>query len=163
MPHTDVPFRIGLGYDSHRLGSGGPLRLAGINVPADVHAIGHSDADVVLHALTDALLGALAQPDIGRLFPDTASENKDRDSQDFLSEARSRVVQSGYHIANLDVVILAQKPKLSDYMETMRGQLADSLSLQLDQVGIKAKTGEKVDAIGRGEAIASRVVIMLYR
>lgn len=163
MQLTNVPFRIGLGYDSHRLGSGGPLRLAGTDIPADVHAIGHSDADVVLHALTDAILGAIAQPDIGRLFPDTARENKNRDSQDFLSEALSRLAETGYRIANVDSVILAQKPKLADHMETMRERMSDSLSLQIDQVGIKAKTGEKVDAIGRGEAIASRVVVMLYR
>lgn len=157
--------RVGLGYDSHRLGPGGPLRIGGINIgdsPADdVHAIGHSDADVLLHALTDALLGAIAQGDIGRLFPNDDESNRDRDSQDFVLAAIEKVNQSGYSIGNLDAVILAERPKMAPHIDSMRERIAAMVGCRVDCVGLKAKTGEGVDAVGRGEAIAARVVVML--
>lgn len=155
------PFRIGLGYDSHRLGNGGPLRIAATDLDADVHAIGHSDADVLLHALTDACLGAIGAPDIGRLFPDNADENRDRDSREFLAEAVHRVRHAGYQILNIDAVILAEQPKMSPHMDEMRQTLADLLDVAVDQVGLKAKTGELVGPIGTGAAIAARVAVML--
>ncbi|WDQ15143.1 2-C-methyl-D-erythritol 2,4-cyclodiphosphate synthase [Rhodopirellula sp. P2] len=158
-----LAFRIGLGYDSHRLGEGGPLRIGGVEIPGDFHAIGHSDADVLLHAVTDALMGAIAGPDIGRLFPDDAEVNRDRDSRDFVVEALRRVQQAGYEINNLDAVILAQKPKMAPHIDTMRESLAEMLQTSVEQVGLKAKTGEGVDAVGRSEAIAARVVVMLHR
>ncbi|SMP42056.1 2-C-methyl-D-erythritol 2,4-cyclodiphosphate synthase [Neorhodopirellula lusitana] len=170
-------FRIGLGYDSHRLGPGGPLRIGGIDIaggdagdretndPAGVgvHAIGHSDADVLLHAITDALLGAIAQGDIGRLFPNDQAVNHDRDSADFVNKAMELVAAAGYQINNLDAVILAERPKMAPHIDAMRARISQLLSCQLDCVGLKAKTGEGVDAVGRGEAIAARVVVMLTK
>jgi 2-C-methyl-D-erythritol 2,4-cyclodiphosphate synthase len=158
-----LAFRIGLGYDSHRLGQGGPLRIGGVDVPGEFHAIGHSDADVLLHAVTDALLGAIAGPDIGRLFPDDAEENRDRDSRDFVLEAFRQVQTAGYAINNLDAVILAQRPKMAPHIDSMRHTVAEMLQTSIEQVGLKAKTGEGVDAVGRSEAIAARVTVMLQR
>ncbi len=106
-----TPLRIGLGYDSHPLGNGGPLRLGGLDLESEVHTIGHSDADVLLHAITDALLGAVAEPDIGRLFPNNDPDNKDRDSRDFVHEAIHRVRHHGMEVVNLDCVILAERPR----------------------------------------------------
>jgi 2-C-methyl-D-erythritol 2,4-cyclodiphosphate synthase len=161
------PIRIGLGYDSHRLGRGGPLRIGGIDIgdasPEHFHAIGHSDADVLLHALTDALLGAIAAEDIGRLFPDNAPENHNRDSSDFVAAALAKVRQAGYGIGNLDAVILAQAPKMAPHIDAMRTKIASLLGISVDLVGLKAKTGEGVDAVGRSEAIAARVVVLLVR
>ncbi len=167
MPSSPPPIRIGLGYDSHRLGRGGPLRIGGIDIGDEslehFHAIGHSDADVLLHALTDALLGAIAAEDIGRLFPDDAAENHNRDSSEFVAAAFAKVQQAGYGIGNLDAVILAQAPKMAPHIDAMRGKIANMLGLSVDLVGLKAKTGEGVDAVGRSEAIAARVVVLLVR
>ncbi len=164
---STLPFRIGLGYDSHRLGRGGPLRIGGIDIggnsPEHFHAIGHSDADVLLHALTDALLGAIASADIGRLFPDDAEVNRDRDSAEFVSAALGMVRASGYEIGNLDAVILAQQPKMAPHIDVIRERVAGLVGCPVDAVGLKAKTGEGVDAVGRSEAIAARVVVMLLR
>lgn len=155
--------RVGLGYDSHRLGAGGPLRIGGMNIDGDFHAIGHSDADVLWHAVTDAILGAIAGPDIGRLFPDDAAENAGRDSGDFVREATRRMTDAGYELLNLDAVILAQKPKMAPHIDAMRAILAGVLACDVDQIGLKAKTGEGVDAVGRSEAIAARVVVLVQR
>ncbi|MEM6688016.1 MAG: 2-C-methyl-D-erythritol 2,4-cyclodiphosphate synthase [Planctomycetota bacterium] len=157
------PFRIGLGYDSHRLGNGGPLVIGGMEIPAEVHAIGHSDADVVLHALTDAILGSVAKEDIGRLFPDDADENRDRDSRDFVAEAMRILNQSEYQIANVDAVILAERPKMAPHIDEMRKVISELLEIEIDQVSLKAKTGEGVGEIGSGVAIAARVVTLVYR
>lgn len=157
--------RIGLGYDSHRLGAGGPLRIGGIDIdePSSegVHAIGHSDADVLLHALTDALLGAIAAGDIGRLFPNDAEVNRNRDSADFVAAAMAKVKAAQFTIGNIDAVILAERPKMAPHIDSMRQRLAEMLGCSVDRVGLKAKTGEGVDSVGRGEAIASRVVVLL--
>jgi len=156
-------FRAGLGFDTHRLGNGGPIRIGGIDIPADVHAIGHSDADVLLHALTDALLGSIAEPDIGRLFPDDAAENRSRDSADFVVEAVRRLRASGYEIGNLDCVISAQQPKFSPYIDQMRARIAEILDVAVADVGVKAKTGEGVGPVGHAEAIEARCVVLVYR
>ena len=156
-------FRVGLGYDSHRLGNGGPLRVGGVDVPSEVHSIGHSDADVLLHAITDALLGAIAEKDIGRLFPDTAEENRDRESADFLAEAVRRVHAAGMEVGNLDCVILAESPKMAPHVDLMRRTIADLLDIEMTQVSVKAKTGEGVGEIGGGLSIAARVVVLIYR
>lgn len=169
MTFTRPPFRIGLGYDSHRLGPGGPLRIGGIDIndhSADspdggVHAIGHSDADVLLHALTDALLGAIAQGDIGRLFPNDDERNRDRDSEDFVVAAFEKVTEAGYAIGNIDAVILAERPKMAPHIDTMRQRIAAMVGCDASQVGLKAKTGEGVDAVGRSEAIAARAVVIV--
>jgi 2-C-methyl-D-erythritol 2,4-cyclodiphosphate synthase len=153
--------RVGIGHDTHRLGQGGPLRLGGVEIPHDRHLIGHSDADVLLHAITDALLGAAALGDIGELFPDTDPTNRGRDSADMLQLAYLRVQQSGFQIVNLDCVVLAQKPKFLPYREAIRQRISEILSLQPSQIGLKAKTGEQVGIVGREEAIVAQCVVLL--
>ncbi len=155
--------RIGLGHDTHRLGDDGPLRLGGVTVPHDKHAIGHSDADVLLHAVTDALLGALALPDIGELFPNTDPENRGRDSAHFLHAAVEQIRSAGYQVVNLDCIIFAQRPKLSSHKAAIRQRLAELLDVPAAAVGLKAKTGEEVDAVGREEAISAQCVVLLAR
>ena len=163
MTPTIPPIRIGLGYDSHRLGNGGPLRIGGVDIPADIHAIGHSDADVLLHAITDALLGAIAGADIGRLFPDTAAENRDRDSADFIAEALRQVHHEGMDILNIDCVVLAERPKLAPHIDAIRQRLSLLLDVPTDRIGVKAKTGEGIGDIGSAAAIAARAVVLLYK
>lgn len=158
-----VPYRVGLGFDTHRLGNGGPIRVGGIDVPADVHAIGHSDADVLLHAITDALLGCIAEPDIGRLFSDQDALNRGRDSSDFLHEAVRRVRATGHEIGNLDCVILAEQPKFAAHIDRMRARIAELIDIPAGHIGLKAKTGEGVGAIGHTEAIGARCVVLVYR
>ena len=153
--------RIGIGEDSHRLAPGGPLLLGGVTIPHDKHLVGHSDADAVLHAVTDALLGAAALGDIGELFPDTDEANRGRDSAEMLQKAYRAVQEAGYRVVNLDVVIHAQRPKLTPFKLVIRERLADLLNLSVTQVGLKAKTGEGVDAVGREEAIAVRCVALV--
>ena len=162
-PSSQPPFRVGLGYDSHRLGNGGPLRIGGIDIETDLHAIGHSDADVLLHALTDALLGSVAESDIGRLFPDDSAANKDRDSRDFVHEAIRRVRHHGMDVANLDCVILAQRPKMSPHIDVIRTIIAEMLDIAPDQVSVKAKTGEGIGQIGNSAAIAARVIVLVTK
>ncbi len=153
--------RIGLGFDTHRLETGGKLKIGGIWIDCGSHAVGHSDADVLMHALTDAILGALSEPDIGRLFPDNAERNKNRDSADFLGEAIRRLNSQKMAIVNIDCVVLAEKPKMAPHIDQMKKELATQMGITPQQLGIKAKTGEKVDAVGRGEAISARVVVLL--
>ncbi len=152
---------MGIGHDTHRLAGGGPLRLGGIEIAHDQHLVGHSDADVLLHALTDALLGAAGLPDIGELFPDTAAVNRGRDSAEILAEALSRVHEAGYRPANVDCIVLAQEPKLSPYKAAIRGRIAELVQLDPQAVGIKAKTGEEVGPVGRREAIEAQCVVLL--
>ncbi|MEM9588575.1 MAG: 2-C-methyl-D-erythritol 2,4-cyclodiphosphate synthase [Planctomycetota bacterium] len=156
-----VSFRIGLGYDSHRLGNGGPLRVGGMDLESDVHSIGHSDADVLLHAITDAVLGSVAEPDIGRLFSNQDSDNRDRDSRDFLAEAMRRLALHRMQIVNLDAVILAEQPKMAPHVDQMRTNIAQMLHTPVEHIGLKAKSGEGVDAVGHGEAIAARAVVLV--
>jgi 2-C-methyl-D-erythritol 2,4-cyclodiphosphate synthase len=153
--------RVGIGHDTHRLAAGGPLRLGGIDIPHDKHAVGHSDADVLLHAITDALLGAAALGDIGELFPDTDPANKNRDSADMLRQAAARVAAAGFEIENLDCIVFAERPKLGPHKRAIQGRIAEILSLQPTQVGVKAKTGESIGEIGREEAIAAQCVALL--
>lgn len=157
------PIRIGLGYDTHRLVDGGPLRLGGIDIAFDKHLYGHSDADVLLHAITDALLGATKQGDIGRLFPDDAEENRGRDSEDFLRAAIDRVRNAGYQLINLDCVVLAQRPKLAPHIDAVERRIAEILDVAVDCVGVKAKTGEKVGPVGREEAMCARCVALVVK
>jgi 2-C-methyl-D-erythritol 2,4-cyclodiphosphate synthase len=153
--------RVGIGHDTHRLAPGGPLRLGGIDVPHDRHAVGHSDADVLLHAITDALLGAAALGDIGEMFPDTDERNRGRNSADMLQRAAERVQAAGYAIHNLDCIVMLQRPKLVTYRDAIRGRIAEILGLASDQVGMKAKTGEGVGAVGREELIMAQCVALL--
>ncbi len=156
-------FRVGIGHDTHRLAGGGPLRLGGIEIAHDQHLVGHSDADVLLHALTDALLGAAGLPDIGELFPDTAAENRGRDSAEMLAAALQRVHQAGYRPANVDCIVLAEEPKLSPHKEAIRHRIAALMRLEPGAVGMKAKTGEKVGPVGRQEAIDAMCVVLLAK
>jgi 2-C-methyl-D-erythritol 2,4-cyclodiphosphate synthase len=156
-----MPFRIGSGHDSHRLVEGRPLILGGVRIEHPRGLDGHSDADVLLHALTDALLGALALGDIGDLFPDTDPRNKDADSAVFLRAAVERVHAAGWTIANIDATLFAQEPKLGPLKQTIRASLAALIGLSLEAVSIKAKTGERVGHIGRGEAIGCHVVVLI--
>ena len=153
--------RIGLGEDTHRLTDGGPLRLGGVDIPHDQQTVGHSDADVLLHAVTDALLGAAGLPDIGQMFPNTAEENRGRDSAEMLRLAHEKVTQTGYHVINLDCVVAAQQPKLSPHKEKIEQRIAEILSLTADQINVKAKTGEGVGPVGEQRAIEARCVVLI--
>lgn len=130
-------------------------------MPHDRQLIGHSDADVLLHAVTDALLGAAALPDIGQLFPNTDEDNRNRDSAEMLSEVAAKVADAGYRVVNLDCVVAAERPKLADYKDAIRHRIAGLLGISPHQVGLKAKTGEGVGPVGREEAIEARCVVLL--
>ena len=153
--------RVGIGHDTHRLGQGGPLRLGGIDIPHDRHLIGHSDADVLLHAITDALLGAAALGDIGELFPDTAPENRGRDSAEMLRQAYDEVRRADYQIVNLDCIVFAERPKLSPFKEAIRQRIAKILEIDSHQVSLKAKTGEGVGEVGRDETMMAQCVVLV--
>ena len=155
--------RIGIGHDTHRLGPGGPLKIGGVTLEYDRHLIGHSDADVLLHAVTDALLGALAAGDIGDLFPDTDPRHQGQDSAEFLLEAKRRVQAAGYEVVNLDCIVFAQRPKLVPYKRPIRQRLAELLGISLDCVSVKAKTGEQVGPVGREEAIMAECIVLLAK
>lgn len=153
--------RIGIGHDTHRIATGGPLVLGGLSVDHDRHAVGHSDADVLLHAITDALLGAASLGDIGEMFPDTDPANKGRDSGEMLQAAVAQVRNAGFCIVNLDCIIFAQRPKLSPYKMAIRDRIGELLDIKPELVGVKAKTGESVGPIGREEAISAQCVVLL--
>lgn len=155
--------RVGLGDDTHRLGQGGPLRLGGIDLESDVHAIGHSDADVLLHAIVDALLGAAHLGDIGRLFPDTKEENRGRNSAEFVHEAVRLIHAAGWQVVNVDCVIQAERPKIGPVADAISARVGELLQIPADRVSVKGKTGEGVGPIGRREAIAARVVALICR
>ena len=159
----DLPlaWRIGTGYDLHRLVVGRPLILGGVRVPSPFGALGHSDADVVCHAATDAILGAAALGDIGRHFPDTDPAWKDASSIDLLRRAAAIVAEAGFAIVNLDVVVVLERPKIAPFLDRIRAGVAAALGVAVDRVSVKGKTNEGVDAIGRGEAIAAHAVAML--
>ena len=158
---TPIPYRIGHGYDLHRLQTGGRLMLAGIEAAQGLSPVAHSDGDVVLHALVDALLGAMGMGDIGELFPNTDPKWKDAPSRVFVEEVMKRVSGSGYRVLNCDVTILAERPKLKALKSSMRENVAKLLNVEPGQVNVKAGTNEGVDAIGRGEAIAAHGVVLL--
>lgn len=153
--------RVGIGHDTHRLAPGGPLRLGGLDVPHEYGMVGHSDADVLLHAITDALLGAAALGDIGELFPDTDPANRGRDSADMLKRALDRVTAAGFRLVNLDTIVFAERPKLSAYKTAIRERIAALVELPLESVGFKAKTGERVGPVGREEAVMAEAVVLL--
>ena len=154
-------YRIGIGHDTHRLEPGDGLWLGGLKIPHSQSAIGHSDADVLLHAMTDAIRGAAALGDIGELFPDDDPENKDRASSSMLAIASDHVRNAGWNIVNMDCVIFAQKPKILPHRENIRRHVADLLALDINQVWIKAKTGEAVGPIGEEHAIAAECIVLL--
>jgi len=156
-------FRIGFGTDIHRLVAGRPLVIGGVGILSDLGADGHSDADVLMHAATDALLGALALGDIGKHFPNTDKRWRNAESSEFLLYAHGMIKQRGYVVANLDSVIDLELPKLRPHIEQMRRNIATVLDTELDQVSVKAKTGEAVDAVGERRAVRAEVVVLIRR
>jgi 2-C-methyl-D-erythritol 2,4-cyclodiphosphate synthase len=155
--------RIGSGHDTHRLGDGRPLVLGGVRVEHPRGLVGHSDADVVLHAVTDALLGAAGLGDIGDAYPDTDPAYRDADSRRFVAETLGRLNRLGYRVVNLDVTVFAQEPKLGPVKAAIRASLAALLGVPEADVNVKAKTGEKVGAIGRSEAIGCHAVVLIEK
>lgn len=156
-----MSFRIGQGYDLHRLVEGRPLILGGITIDYSKGLLGHSDADALLHAITDALFGAAALGDIGRHFPDTDPAFKGADSRVLLREAVKLVREAGWEIVNVDATIVAQAPKLAPYMPQIQQSVADCLGVAMTQVNVKAKTKEKCDAVGEGLAIETQAIALL--
>ncbi len=162
-----LPYRIGHGYDLHRLEYSGeavnpkPFILGGVGIEFNRSPVAHSDGDTLLHAITDALLGAIGAPDIGQLFPDDDPRHASKDSRVFLVEAARRVREAGYTIGNLDATVICEAPKISPYKDLMRTNIAAGLDIAEDQINIKGKTHEGVDAIGQGDAIEVHCVVML--
>jgi len=155
--------RIGIGHDTHRLQAGGELILGGVSVPHTHSLVGHSDADVLLHAITDAILGAASLGDIGELFPNTSDENKHRDSADMLAIAAEQVRAAGFAIINIYCILFAELPKLSPFKRTIAARIAEVLSVEESRIGVKAKTGEKVGPVGRQEAMQAQAVALLVQ
>ena len=155
--------RVGSGHDTHRLADGRPLVLGGVRVEHPRGPVGHSDADVVLHAVTDALLGAAGLGDIGELFPDTDPQYEGADSAAFVREARRRLARDHWRVVNLDVTVFAQAPKLGPVKAAVRANLAALLGVAEEAVSVKAKTGEGVGHIGRGEAIGCHAVVLIEK
>lgn len=156
-------YRVGLGHDTHRLVEGRPLILAGIPIEHSVGLLGHSDADIVLHCVADALLGATGLGDIGEHFPDTAPECKDLDSAVLLSSVWKKVSELGWRVVNADIIIHAQAPKLLSYKPAMKLRIADLLGVEPARINLKAKTGEKVGPVGRMEAMQAEAVVLIER
>lgn len=155
--------RIGQGFDVHQLVEGRPLILGGITIPYEKGLLGHSDADVLLHTIADAALGAIGEGDIGKHFPDTDMEFKDADSAKLLTHVWNLVKEQGYELGNIDCTIIAQKPKMAPHIETMRARIAQLLEADVSQVNVKATTTEQLGFTGRGEGIASQAVILLQK
>jgi len=153
--------RIGIGYDVHRLVEGRPLVLGGVSVPYERGLLGHSDADVLVHAIMDAMLGALALGDIGKHFPDTEAAYKDISSLKLLERVKTLCLGKGYNIANIDAVIIAERPKLAPYIQAMREKIADVLAVSTNLVSVKATTTEGLGFCGSGEGVAAQAVILL--
>lgn len=154
-------FRIGTGHDTHRLVAGRPLILGGVLVESDRGADGHSDGDALAHALCDAILGALCEGDIGVHFPDNDPQWKDADSLQLLARVSWLARERGYQLVNADATVLLERPKLREYIAAMREAIAGTLQVNIDCVSVKAKTGEGLDAVGRGEAVTVQAVVLL--
>lgn len=159
----EPPFATGLGYDVHRFAPGRPLVLGGVEIPSELGLDGHSDADVLLHALCDALLGAAGLADIGCFFPNTEEKWKDVSSRVLLREVASRIDKEGWRIGNVDMVVVAEKPKIMKYVEEMKRRIGEDLGLDPRRIGIKATTNEQMGFVGRGEGIAAMATAMLFR
>lgn len=155
------PFRVGLGYDVHQLAEGRKLILGGVEIEHTRGLLGHSDADVLVHAIMDAMLGALALGDIGKWFPDTDEKYKGADSMTLLSEVGAMIAEKGYAVGNIDSIIVAQAPKCAPHIDAMRQNIAETLGLELDQVSVKATTEEKLGFTGRKEGIAAKAIALL--
>lgn len=156
-------FRIGQGFDVHQLTEGRPLIIGGIEIPYEKGLMGHSDADVLLHTITDACLGAIGEGDIGRHFPDTDPAFKDADSAKLLEHIWKMIKDKGYELVNADCTIIAQKPKMAPYIEQMKIRIAELLECSPEQINVKATTTEQLGFTGRGEGIASQAVVLLQK
>lgn len=156
-------FRSGIGFDVHRLVEGRKCIIGGVDIPHDKGLLGHSDADVLLHAISDALLGAAGLGDIGTFFPDTDEAFKDADSLVLLIRVGEEVAKAGYQIANIDSVVVCEQPKINPHREAMKQNIANALKVELSQVGVKASTSEKIGFVGRMEGISAQAVASIYR
>lgn len=163
MSAVAPPFRIGQGWDVHALVQGRPLIIGGVTIPHRVGLLGHSDADVLLHAIIDALFGAAGLGDIGRHFPDTDARFRGADSSALLAEAAARVRGSGYEIGNVDATVIAQAPKLAPHIPAMVQRIAEVLGLAPAQVNVKAKTAEKLGPVGQGLSIEAQAAVLLFK
>ena len=161
--NAPINFRIGEGWDVHALVPGRPLVIGGVTIPHPVGLLGHSDADVLLHAITDALLGAAALGDIGAHFPDTDPVFRGADSLRLLAEAVRRVRQEGWQVGNIDCTVVAQAPRMAPYREAMRDAIARALGIEPGQVNVKAKTAEKLGPVGQGQSIEAHAISLIYR
>ncbi|MDT2048705.1 2-C-methyl-D-erythritol 2,4-cyclodiphosphate synthase [Priestia aryabhattai] len=155
--------RVGQGFDVHQFATGRPLIIGGIEIPYERGLLGHSDADVLLHTIADALLGAVAQGDIGKHFPDTDPEFKDADSAKLLQHVWKLVKEEGYALSNVDCTIIAQKPKMAPYIQPIRERIAELLEAEVSQINVKATTTEKLGFTGREEGIASQAAVLVYQ
>lgn len=158
-----IPYRVGIGYDIHRLEEGRELIIGGIKIPYEKGLYGHSDADVLIHAIIDALLGAATLPDIGTIFPDTDEQYKGANSTVLLKKVREMVLSKGYSIGNIDSNIIAQAPKMMPYIPEMKKRLSKVLDINVENISVKAKTNEKMDAVGEKKAIEANAVVILYK
>lgn len=156
-------FRIGQGFDVHQLTEGRPLIIGGITIPYEKGLLGHSDADVLLHTISDACLGAIGEGDIGKHFPDTDPNFKDADSAKLMEQVWQLVKDRGYELVNADCIIIAQKPKMAPYIQPMKERIAELLNASPEQINVKATTTEKLGFTGRGEGIASQAVVLLKK
>jgi 2-C-methyl-D-erythritol 2,4-cyclodiphosphate synthase len=160
---VELPFRIGQGWDTHRIEAGRPLILGGVTIPCEFGLFGHSDADVLSHAITDAILGALALGDIGMHFPDTAPEWKGADSIQFLLHAQKLAADRGYELGNVDATVILERPKLKDFRLPIRKSLAQALKMDESALSLKFKTAEKVGPVGEGLSCEAQAVVLLCR
>lgn len=160
---SQAPFRVGQGWDTHRIESGRRLILGGVDVPCEFGLAGHSDADVLFHSVTDAILGALGLGDIGMHFPDNASEWRDANSLQFLQHAVALAAERGYRVGNVDSTIILERPKLKDYRSAIRESLAAALGTNAETVSVKFKTAEKVGPVGEGRSCEAQAVVLLIR
>ena len=158
---ASITARTGIGYDSHRFAAGGPMILGGVRVPSEVKLVGHSDGDAISHAVTDAVLGAAAAGDIGEMFADTEEANRGRDSIEMLRAAVARVRARGWRVGNVDVTVIAERPKIGPHREAMRAALAAALGVGIEDVSVKGKTNERMGFVGREEGLACIAVATL--
>ena len=158
---TELPFRIGLGYDVHRLARGESLILGGVPISSDVGTVAHSDGDVLLHAICDALLGALALGDIGEHFPDTDEQYRGVSSLDLLRRCLGLVDEHGWRPGNLDATLMLERPKILPHRESIRRSIAETMNLPLDHISLKATTGEGIGFVGRGSGVEAQAVVLL--
>lgn len=163
MEEGNTLIRIGQGFDIHQLQEGRKLIIGGIDIPHEKGLLGHSDADVLLHAISDACLGALALGDIGKHFPDTDAAFKDADSRELLKQIWTMIKEKGYRLGNLDCTIIAQRPKMAPHITAMRESIASLVEADVSQINVKATTGEKLGFIGREEGIASQAIVLLQK